>query len=109
MTLLIVGSRSLTDFDISPYVDESVDCIISGGAKGVDSLAETYANQHGLAITVIRPQYDRYGKAAPLKRNEQMVDMADQILVIWDGTSKGTAYTVQYAQKQGKHMTMIRI
>ena len=49
MTLLIVGSRSITDFDLSPYVDESVDCIISGGAKGVDSLAETYANQHGLA------------------------------------------------------------
>lgn len=109
MTLLIVGSRSITDFDLSPYVDESVDCIISGGAKGVDSLAETYANQHGLAKIIVLPQYDRYGRAAPLKRNEQMVELADEILVIWDGLSKGTAYTVQYAQKQGKHMTVIRI
>ena len=109
MTLLIVGSRSITDFDLSPYVDESVDCIISGGAKGVDSLAETYANQHGLTITIIRPQYDRYGKAAPLKRNEQMVDMADKILVIWDGISKGTAYTVKYAQKKEKSIKVIYV
>ena len=107
--MLIVGSRSITDFDLSPYVDESVDCIISGGAKGVDSLAETYANQHGLTITIIRPQYDRYGKAAPLKRNEQMVDMADKILVIWDGISKGTAYTVKYAQKKEKSIKVIYV
>ena len=109
MTLLIVGSRSITDFDLSPYVDESVDCIISGGAKGVDSLAETYANQHGLTKTIIRPQYDHYGKAAPLKRNEQMVDMADKILVIWDGISKGTAYTVKYAQKKEKSIKVVYV
>lgn len=107
--MLIVGSRSITDFDLSPYVDESVDCIISEGAKGVDSLAETYANQHGLTITIIRPQYDRYGKAAPLKRNEQMVDMADKILVIWDGISKGTAYTVKYAQKKEKSIKVVYV
>ena len=109
MKLLIVGSRSITDFELSPYVSDSVDCIISGGAKGIDSLAEEYADQHGLAKIIVLPQYDRYGRVAPLKRNEQMVELADEILIIWDGVSTGTAYTVKYAQKQGKPITMIRI
>ena len=35
MKLLVVGSRSITDFDLSPYITEDVDTIISGGAGGV--------------------------------------------------------------------------
>lgn len=32
MKLLIVGSRSITDFDLSPYISSDVDTVISGGA-----------------------------------------------------------------------------
>lgn len=102
MKLLIVGSRSVGAFDLSPYVAEDVDMIISGGANGIDRLAEEYADTHRLSKLILRPAYARYGKAAPLKRNEEMVDMADRILVIWDGRFKGTAYTVKYAQKNGE-------
>ena len=89
MKFLIVGSRSITDFNLSPYIPTDVDTIISGGAHGVDSLAEQYADLHRLSKYIARPRYDLYGRAAPLKRNEQMVDMADAVLVIWDGYSKG--------------------
>lgn len=109
MKLLIVGSRSITNFDLSVYIPPNTEMIISGGANGVDMLAEQYADKHRLSKMIIRPQYDRYGKAAPLKRNEQMVDMADEILVIWDGISKGTAYTVKYAQKQSKSVHVIQV
>ena len=40
MKLLIVGSRSITDFDLSPYISDDVDMIISGDANGIDTLAE---------------------------------------------------------------------
>ena len=43
--LLIIGSRGIKNFDLSPYVDEGVDTIISGGAKGVDTLAEIFERQ----------------------------------------------------------------
>ena len=107
--LLIVGSRSIGAFDLSPYVAEDVDMIISGGANGIDRLAEEYADTRRLSKLILRPAYARYGKAAPLKRNEEMVDMADRILVIWDGRSKGTAYTVKYAQKTGKPVQLIQM
>ncbi len=108
MKLLIVGSRSITDFDLSPYIPEDVDTVISGGAGGIDSLAEQYADLHRLSKYIIRPRYDLYGRAAPLKRNEQVVDIADAVLVIWDGCSKGTQYTLKYAKKMSKPITLVK-
>ena len=108
MKLLIVGSRSITDFDLSPYVLDEVDTVISGGATGVDTLAEQYADAHRLSKYIIRPQYRRYGRAAPIKRNEQMVDVSDAVLVIWDGQSKGTQHTIKYAEKANKPLTVVQ-
>ena len=108
MKLLIVGSRSITSFNLSQYIPEGVDTIISGGADGIDSLAEQYADLHRLSKYIVRPRYDLYGRAAPLKRNEQMVDMADAVLVVWDGRSKGTQYTVKYTQKTNKPITLVQ-
>lgn len=108
MKILIVGSRSITAFDLSPYIPADVDTVISGGAEGIDTLAEQYADKHHLSKYIIRPRYELYGRAAPLKRNEQMVDMADTVLVIWDGHSKGTQYTVKYAEKKHKPLTVIQ-
>jgi predicted Rossmann fold nucleotide-binding protein DprA/Smf involved in DNA uptake len=107
--LLIVGSRSIKEFDLSTYVSEEVDTIISGGAGGVDSLAEQYADKHGLSKYIIRPKYSVFGRAAPLKRNEKMVDMADAILVIWDGKSKGAEYTMKYTERQNKPLTVVKL
>ncbi len=47
------------------------------------------------------------GRAAPLKRNEIMVDLADEVLVIWDGKSRGAQYTAKYAEKMGKKTIVI--
>ena len=109
MKLLIVGSRNITNFDLSPYISNNVDTIISGGAIGIDTLAEKYADLHRISKYIVRPHYHIYGRAAPLKRNEQMVNIADAVLIVWDGHSKGTQYTIQYAKKIGKPTTVVKI
>lgn len=81
--------------------------IISGGASGVDTLAERYADEHKISKLILRPDYGSYGRAAPLKRNEKMVELADSVLVIWDGVSKGSSYTIRYAKKHNKKLTVI--
>ena len=102
MKLMIAGARSITEFNLSAYIPDGVELIISGGADGIDLLAEKYADKKRISKLIMRPRYDLYGKAAPLKRNEIMVDIADAVLVIWDGKSKGSAATIKYARKKNK-------
>jgi hypothetical protein len=109
MKLLVAGSRNITDFDLSPYISNNVDTIICGGANGIDTLAERYADSHRISKCVIRPRYDIYGRGAPIKRNEEMVDISDAVLVIWDGQSKGTQHTIEYSKKTKKPITIIQI
>ena len=109
MKLLIVGSRSIKNFDISKYVSADVDTIISGGACGIDSLAEQYADLHRLSKYIMRPRYDLYGRSAPLKRNEKMVDISDAVLIVWDGYSRGTQYTLKYAKEKNKSFILVKI
>lgn len=109
MKLLIVGSRSITDFDISPYIPDDVELIISGGARGIDTLAEQYADKMKISKLVLRPNYARYKRGAPLKRNNKMVDMCDKVLVFWDGVSRGTKHTVDCAIHSGKDIEIVKV
>ena len=107
MKLLIAGSRGIDNIDLSKYIPEDVDTILSGGAKGIDTLAEEYADKNRLSKIILRPRYDLYGKAAPIKRNEELVNMADKVLIIWDGESKGTKSTITYAEKLNKEIKVV--
>lgn len=107
MKLLIAGSRSITEFDLSPFIPADTELIISGGATGIDTLAEAYADAHRLSKLILRPRYDKYGRAAPIRRNEAMVELCDAVLVIWDGVSKGTLATIRFAQKAGKQVRVV--
>lgn len=109
MKLLIAGSRNINNIDIEKYVPNDVSIIISGGAKGVDTLAESYADKHGISKLILRPKYNMYGKAAPLKRNEEMIALADNVLVFWDGKSKGTKFTIDKAKALDKNIKVVII
>ena len=101
MKVAVVGSRSVFVTDIGMYISDG-DEIVSGGAVGVDSCAAEYAKKNGLKLTVFLPQYERYGRAAPIARNKKIVDYADKIIAFWDGKSKGTLSVIKYAEKTGK-------
>lgn len=107
MKLMIAGSRSITNFDLSPHIPQNVDLIITGGAKGVDTIAEKYADDHKISKLILRPEYNLYKRAAPIIRNQKMVELADAVLVIWDGSSKGTLSTINYAEKLKKELIII--
>ena len=106
MKIAIVGSRKICDVDITDYV-YGADEIVSGGAVGVDSCAAEYAQRNGLKLTEFLPQYERYGRAAPIMRNREIVDYSDKIIAFWDGESKGTLSVIKYAEKTGKECVVI--
>lgn len=102
MKIAIIGSRKIDHEDLEALVPKDATQIISGGAKGVDALAEQYAARHGLPLTVFQPDYKQFKRGAPLKRNLQIVDEADGVIAVWDGESRGTKFTIDYAYKQKK-------
>ena len=81
MKIAIIGSRGLKPFDIGEYLPKDITEIVSGGAKGVDSYAEEYANRNGIAVKVFLPEYEKYGKGAPLKRNLEIINYSDIVFV----------------------------
>ena len=101
MKIAVVGSRSITVGNIAEYV-VGADEIVSGGAVGVDRCAAEYAKANGLILTEFLPEYLRYGRAAPIQRNQQIVDYADKVIAFWDGRSRGTRSVIAYAKKKGK-------
>ena len=102
MKLAVIGSRKISDISISKHIPGNVSEIVSGGARGIDTCAKKYALEHGLKLTEFLPDYKRYGRGAPIIRNKEIVNYADKILAIWDGSSKGTLSVIKYAEKIGK-------
>ncbi len=101
MRVAVIGSRNITNFDLSKFLPESTTEIVSGGARGVDTLARKYAKDNGLKLTEFLPEYDKYGKSAPLRRNISIIENSDMVLAFWDGKSRGTRFVIDNCNKRG--------
>lgn len=107
MRLIVAGSRGWTDDKrihdaLYEYCQLNfVTEIITGGAHGVDTIAHKWAVDNGFATFVIRPDYDKYGKRAPLVRNDEMAKRGDALIAFQLDRSTGTAHMISCATKRG--------
>lgn len=114
----VVGSRS---FDRYPVLKQELDkllsqshsqsqsqsqihieMVVSGGAAGADRLAERWAEENHIPTTIYKPDWKKYGKAAGLMRNREIVNDSDLVIAFWNGWSKGTASSIDLAKEMGK-------
>ena len=109
MKLAIIGSRNLQTSKLEEYIPEGVTEIVSGGAKGTDSCAKSYATEKKIGYREFLPKYGRYGRAALIIRNKEIVDYADEVLAFRDGKSKGTKSVISYCKDTGKNFTVIML
>ncbi len=108
MRIAMVGSRNLL-VDIEKYIPENITELISGGAEGIDTLAEQWADRNNIPKLIIKPDYDKDGRSAPIRRNRIIVEAADLVLALWDGKSRGTKFTVDYAKERGIPVQVVLI
>jgi len=110
MKIAVIGSRGLIVRDLENYLPEETTEIVSGGARGVDTSARFYAHKRGLKLTEFLPDYDQYGKIAPLMRNLEIIDYADEVYAFWDGVSRGTKYVIENCRRKKKkvHVFMLK-
>ena len=109
MKVAIIGSRGLTVInDLGKYLPEGTTELVSGGARGIDTCVRKYANEHGFKLTEFLPEDNLYGRAAPLKRNDTIIEYADTVLAFWDGESRGTAYVIRKCKETGKPCRVLK-
>ena len=107
--IAVVGSRQFKNYSqLCDYLDSIIkwgDSLVSGGAIGVDSMAQRYAKERGLTIRIIYPDYTHYGRGGAFVRNKEIVEQSDRIVAFYASGSfqqGGTANTVEWARKLGK-------
>ena len=109
MKVAIIGSRTKKIDSLEKYLPKNCCEIVSGGANGIDKCAAEMANSKGLKLTEFLPEYNRYGRGAPLVRNKKIVEYSDIVLAFWDGSSKGTLFVIEYCKRIGKECKVILI
>lgn len=99
----ICGSRTIKNLNLDLFIDcAKIGCIVAGGVSGPDTIAEYWAKIHNIEFVYYPARWDIYGKRAGFVRNEEMVNFCDIVIAFWDGKSKGTLHSIQYAQSLGR-------
>ena len=115
--LAIVGSRSFHNYTrLCQVVDRiskksKIDCIVSGGAFGADSLAKRYAQKKGITYVEFLPEWRKDGKydaSAGKRRNTDIINAADYVIAFWDGASTGTKDSINKA-RTAKHHPFVQV
>ena len=112
MKLAIVGSREFNNYELlcktlEKY--ENISMIISGGAIGADKLGEKFAQNNNIEIKIFYPNWNTHGKKAGILRNKIIVENADEVIAFWNGESKGTLSTINFAKQLNKKCVVINI
>lgn len=102
MKVAIIGSRDLYIQDFSAYLPPETTEIVSGGARGIDRCARHYAQNHGLKLTEFLPDYEVFGRSAPIRRNVTIIEYSDLVLAFWDGRSHGTKFVIERCKELNK-------
>ena len=105
MKVGIIGSRGFNNYELvdevmNEHIDK-VEVIVSGGAKGADTIGELWAKQNNKNLLIFKPEWGKFGKRAGFIRNQDIVKNSDLVLAFWDGQSKGTKNSIDLCEKFG--------
>lgn len=108
--VIIAGGREFSDYDmLRSYADKKLErvlrqgfhiVIVSGHARGADTLGERYAKERGYELHLFPANWDLYGYLAGPLRNTEMANYADALIAFWDGKSVGTMHMIREAKKR---------
>lgn len=112
LKLIVAGGREFSDVSlVYKKLDEHIAgadvLIISGGARGADTLALDYAADRGLPIKIMPAEWEARGKGAGYIRNSAMADEADELIAFWDGESRGTKHMIDTMLAKAKPVVVV--
>lgn len=113
MKLAIIGSRTFNNYELLVSILEQykskITLVVSGAAKGADSLGERWAIKNNIKTLIFPADWEKYGKRAGFIRNEDIIKNCDCVIAFWDGISKGTTHSLSLCEKYNKPYKIINI
>jgi len=115
LRIIIAGGREFNDYAKLKHTmdhlcqkrDPSEIEVVSGGARGADTLGERWARERGTALKLFPAQWDTLGKSAGYRRNEEMAQYATHLVAFWDRKSRGTAHMIGIARRNGLRVVVV--
>jgi hypothetical protein len=111
MKVIIAGAWTFTDYQCLCQVlaldRHRITQVLTGGARGAALLAYRWAWKHAVRHQCFRADWERFGKIAGVRRNHQMAQAGDILVVFGNTTSPGTAHLIQCMQQRGKPVVII--
>ena len=112
MKLIVAGSRTFTDYQLlcqtlGPQRHRITE-VLHGGTRGADQLGFRWAVKHHIRSRCFAAEWERFGKAAGPRRNQQLAQAGDVLLAFWDGRSPGTRHIISCMQQLGKPVVVVR-
>lgn len=122
MELIIAGGRNFENYPLLndetfTFIDElyaesdkaiQINGIISGTAKGADTLGEQFAEEHHLGLRRMPANWSKHGRSAGFKRNQEMANIGHALIAFWDGKSRGTKHMIDIAERMNLPTKIIR-
>jgi hypothetical protein len=113
MRVIIAGSREgVTLTQVAAGMKTAalnVTEVVSGTARGADRAGEEWAIANQIPVRRFPADWNRYGKSAGPRRNEEMANYADALVAFWDGKSKGTKHMIETAKRKGLYTVVHRV
>lgn len=115
--IIIAGGRDFKDYTllesecdkfVTDIIGDKKVIIVSGGARGADSLGERYAREHGLQIKRFPADWNQFGRSAGIRRNVDMAQNADALIAFWNGYSHGTKHMIKTAIQRKINVKVVR-
>lgn len=113
--VVIAGGRHFNDYPmLAKFMDNILRekvlthriLIVSGKARGADSLGERYAQERGYTVQEHKADWDGLGKSAGYRRNEDMAKNSDATVAFWDGKSVGTKHMINLTKQYGNKVAV---
>ena len=106
MKTIIAGGRDFDNYNLlrekcDELIESNLTEIVSGRAKGADTLGERYAKERGYDVKLFPADWKTHGRKAGFIRNKQMADYGEMLIAFWDGKSSGTKNMIENAKKLG--------
>ncbi len=60
--------------------------LVHGGGPGIEKIAARWAEQNGVHQVVCKPDWDRHGRAAPFRRNEELLNLLPKGVIAFPGS-----------------------